>query len=124
MESEFDDGLFKLNSALRWRRTSSSSMEDCRKLGDSLQHFALSPYRVEQLAPRLIERLRAFRLQIRSKLVEIDPCVSEISEDAFAVPAISRKCTSHIPMLTECKQSLLRHGINRVRRSKCIDIEN
>src|SRR4051794_26109021 len=53
-----------------------------QKLGDSLQHFALGPYRIEQLSPRLIERLGALRLQIRSKLVEIDPCVSEIGEDA------------------------------------------
>jgi hypothetical protein len=47
----------------------------------------------------------------------------KIGEDAFTVSAISRKCTGDIPMLTQRKQSLLRHGIDRVRRGKRIDIE-
>src|SRR6185437_13959282 len=95
-----------------------------RTLASALQDFAFILYRVEQLLPRFVKGLGALRLEICSKLVEIDSCLSKSCQNGFAVSSISRKRTGHGTVLAESEQCFLRYSVDRVWRGKRIDVEN
>src|SRR5215469_9378193 len=93
-------------------------------LAGGLQDFTLNLNGVEQLLPRFVEGLGALRLEVRGKFVEIDSCLPEICQNRLAVSAISRKRPGYLTVVSEREKRLFRHGVDRVRRSERIDIEN